>query len=254
MGVLAAGEKGVEVFGENGEVAFGVVDAGVVVVGHRHDEENPDLGTLGGEGEAIDEGVVGIVVRAQEEAPLGATAGNHVVGTRQNLAWEAHAKVSVRRQEKLLENYLRLYLRSSVGDQGIENYLRLGTNMGPTWHPAEPGVGGSCQGIGQAAGEVARKLPSVGDQGRKKDLRLGPRRAPNRTVSEYPAPHQMLARAPNHLLSGQKYQYGSCGWPTTGQAPGRPLGLVLLLRFFRREIFFHLAKGVGAHHAGQLAV
>jgi hypothetical protein len=93
MGVLAAGKQGVEVLEEAGEVAVGVVDACVIVVGHGDDEEDFDLGAPCGEGEAIDEGVVGVVIRSQEEAPLGTAAGDHVVGPWEYLAWKAHARV-----------------------------------------------------------------------------------------------------------------------------------------------------------------
>ena len=89
-------------FGKDGEVALGVVQPSVVVVGHSHDEEDFDLGSLCGEGEAIDKGVVGVVVGTQEETPLGTTARNHVVGTRKHLAWKTHAGLSVRVPEKLL--------------------------------------------------------------------------------------------------------------------------------------------------------
>jgi hypothetical protein len=91
VGVLAAGEKTMKTFGEDGKVSFWVVDAGVVVIGHRDGECDLDLGALGGHGEAVDECVVGVVVGAEEESPLGAAAGNHVVTTGHDLARECHA-------------------------------------------------------------------------------------------------------------------------------------------------------------------
>ena len=91
VGVLAAGEKAMKTLGEDGEIAIRVVDAGVVVIGHRDGERDLDLGALGGHGEAVDECVVGVVVGAEEESPLGAAAGNHVVTTGHDLAREGHA-------------------------------------------------------------------------------------------------------------------------------------------------------------------
>ena len=63
----------------------------MVVIRHGDGERNLDLGLLGGHGEAVDEGVVGVVVWAQEEAPLGAAAGYHVVAAGHDLARECHA-------------------------------------------------------------------------------------------------------------------------------------------------------------------
>ena len=59
---MTAGEQRVEMLGENREVAVGVVDASVIVVGHGNDEEDIDLGAPGGKREAVSEGVVGFVV------------------------------------------------------------------------------------------------------------------------------------------------------------------------------------------------
>ncbi len=43
VGVLAAGEQAVEVLGEDREVALGIVDPGMRVVGHGLGEEDLDL-------------------------------------------------------------------------------------------------------------------------------------------------------------------------------------------------------------------
>jgi hypothetical protein len=83
----------VEVFGEYGEVAFRVADAGVVVVRHRDGKRDINLGPLGGEAEAVKEGVVGFVVGAEEEAPLGAATSYHVVAVRENLPRKGHVWV-----------------------------------------------------------------------------------------------------------------------------------------------------------------
>ena len=64
VGVLTPGEKAMKVLGEDGEIAVWVVDAGLVVVRHRDGERNLDFRASGGQGEAVDEGVVGVVVGA----------------------------------------------------------------------------------------------------------------------------------------------------------------------------------------------
>jgi len=46
---------------------------------------------LAGQCEAVDEGVGGVVVWAQEVAPLGAASGYHVVTAGHDLARECHA-------------------------------------------------------------------------------------------------------------------------------------------------------------------
>ena len=81
--------------GKDWEIAVRVVHAGVVVVGHRDDKEEVDLGATGGETETVGEGIVGFRVGTQEEASLGTTAGDHVIATGQDLAWEGHAGLSV---------------------------------------------------------------------------------------------------------------------------------------------------------------
>jgi len=101
MGVLAAGEEPVEMLGEDGEVAVGVVDACVVVVRHCDRKYDLYLRAIGGQGQAVDEGVVGVFVGAQEEAPLGTAAGDHVVATGNDLAREGHAWVLGNGSKKL---------------------------------------------------------------------------------------------------------------------------------------------------------
>jgi len=64
VSVLAAGEKSVEMLGEDREIAVRVVDACVVMVGHRDGEGNLDVRAFGGQGEAVDEGVVGVLIGA----------------------------------------------------------------------------------------------------------------------------------------------------------------------------------------------
>src|ERR1039457_3593684 len=79
VGVLAASEESVKVFRENRKVAVGVVDASVVMVRHRDGKRDLHFRTLGSQGQAVDEGVVGAFIGAQKEAPLGTAARNHVV-------------------------------------------------------------------------------------------------------------------------------------------------------------------------------
>jgi hypothetical protein len=55
---------------EDGKIAVQVVDAGVVMIRHGSRECDLDICAHGGQREAIDEGVVGVVVGAQEEAAL----------------------------------------------------------------------------------------------------------------------------------------------------------------------------------------
>ena len=77
--------------GEDREVAVRVVDAGVVMIRHGSGECDLHIRAHGGQRKAIDEGVVGIVVGAQEEAALGAAASDQVVITGHDLAGECHA-------------------------------------------------------------------------------------------------------------------------------------------------------------------
>jgi hypothetical protein len=70
VSVLTTGEQAVKMLGEDGEIAIRVVDAGVVVIRHSDGKCDLDLRVHGGQSEAIDEGVVGVVVGAQEEATL----------------------------------------------------------------------------------------------------------------------------------------------------------------------------------------
>jgi hypothetical protein len=91
VGVLTARKKPVEMLGEDGEVAVGVVDAGVVMVRHRGGKCDLDFRADGGQDETIGEGIIRIFVGAKEEAPLGTSAGDHVVTTWHDLARESHA-------------------------------------------------------------------------------------------------------------------------------------------------------------------
>ena len=57
-GVLAFGKQLVKVLEECRIAAVRVLDAGVVVVAHRRSEDDANAVALGGDGEAIDEGIV----------------------------------------------------------------------------------------------------------------------------------------------------------------------------------------------------
>ena len=107
VGVLAAGKQTVEILGEDGEVAVRVVDASVVVVRHCDGERDLYLRVLGRQGQAVDEGVVGVLVGAQEEAPLGTATGDHVVTAGHDLAGDSHAWVLGNRRRSCMEEYPR---------------------------------------------------------------------------------------------------------------------------------------------------
>jgi hypothetical protein len=70
MSVLTAGEQSMKMFGEDGVIPVRVVDAGVVMIRHGSGECDLDIRAHGGQRKAIDEGVVGVVVGAQEETAL----------------------------------------------------------------------------------------------------------------------------------------------------------------------------------------
>ena len=91
MRVLTAGEQPVKMLGEDGEVTVRVVDAGVVMVGHCDGKCDLDSRAFGGQPKAVDECAIDVVIGSQEEAPLGTTAGDHVVTTRYALARKYHA-------------------------------------------------------------------------------------------------------------------------------------------------------------------
>jgi hypothetical protein len=65
----------------------------VPMVGHGAEANKADPGLACGEGQAIDEGVVGFSVGPHEESALGAVSGDQVATTRDDGAREAHAQV-----------------------------------------------------------------------------------------------------------------------------------------------------------------
>src|SRR5438876_5552393 len=73
-GVLVFCNKLVEMGKEVGQLALDINDAGVMVIGHRGGEDDPDPVLFGGDSEAIDESVVRVGVGAQEEPPLRTTS------------------------------------------------------------------------------------------------------------------------------------------------------------------------------------
>src|SRR4051812_14111171 len=60
--ILALGEELVEMFDERWIVAVGIVDTGVMMVAHRHREQHFDPASGGGNRQAVNEGVVRLVV------------------------------------------------------------------------------------------------------------------------------------------------------------------------------------------------
>jgi hypothetical protein len=107
VGILATGEKPVEMLGEDWKIAGRVVDTGMVMVGHGDAECDLHLGAHGGQREAIDEGIVCVFVWAKKEAPLRTTARNHIITTGHNLARESHAR-DFGNAEKKLRNKMPL--------------------------------------------------------------------------------------------------------------------------------------------------
>ena len=65
--------------------------AGVMMIGHCDGKCDLDIRAFGDQSKAVDEGVVGVVIGAQKGAPLGTTAGDHVVTTGHDLARERHS-------------------------------------------------------------------------------------------------------------------------------------------------------------------
>jgi hypothetical protein len=76
----------VEEFEEGGVVAVGILDSGVTVVAHGHGEQDAHAGPLRSERQAVDEGVVGLTVRAHQELALGAATGDQVGPSGDDLA------------------------------------------------------------------------------------------------------------------------------------------------------------------------
>jgi len=85
-GILTFGEQLMKVFEERRVVAVRVLDARMVMVAHGRGEDDANPVPLGCDGEAIDEGVVGLVVRAHEKLPLCAAASDHVGPTGKDFA------------------------------------------------------------------------------------------------------------------------------------------------------------------------
>src|SRR5438045_6995438 len=78
-----------------------VDDTGMVMIRHSAREDDPDAVLLCGHSESIDEGVVGLRVRAEEEPPLGATTRDHVSLTGNDSSRKRHFASSALRQETL---------------------------------------------------------------------------------------------------------------------------------------------------------
>jgi hypothetical protein len=103
-GVHALREELVEVLDEIRVGTECVVDSRVVVIGFRSREDCANAGALDRDGHAVDEGVVGGLIRSEEELPLGAATGDHVGASRQDFTWERHADLSASAPESCLEN------------------------------------------------------------------------------------------------------------------------------------------------------
>jgi hypothetical protein len=71
-----------------------IADDGVVVVAGGANEEDADVALPRSQRHAVDEGVVGLAVWAQEEAAFGAPAGNEVAATVDDGARQGHAGMS----------------------------------------------------------------------------------------------------------------------------------------------------------------
>ena len=95
-GVLTFGEQLMKVLEERRVVAVRVLDAGMVMVAHGRSEDDADPVALGGDGQAIDKGVVGFAVRPHEKLPLRTAARDHVRPTWKDFARNRHAWLSER--------------------------------------------------------------------------------------------------------------------------------------------------------------
>jgi hypothetical protein len=100
--------------------------------------------------EAVGEGVVGVVVGAQEEAPLGTATGNHVVTTGHDLAREGYAWVLGKAERKLREKYHRRGIVGGCGEVTARDGGMEGGNAGPF-------LDGVDQICGSRIGEGGRK-------------------------------------------------------------------------------------------------
>ena len=93
-GVLTFGEQLMKVFEERRVVAVRVLDAPMVMVAQGRGENDADPVSMGCDGQAVDEGVVGLAVWPHEKLPLRTAASNHVRPTRKDFARNRHGWLS----------------------------------------------------------------------------------------------------------------------------------------------------------------
>ena len=91
-GVMVFGEEAMEFSGKRDDVVFGVVDTGVVMVAHGDGPQDLDAGFLGGNSQAIEEGLIGSLGGAQEELTLGATTAEEPNAALGNVARLGHER------------------------------------------------------------------------------------------------------------------------------------------------------------------
>ena len=70
-GIVVLGQEAVKFSGKGHDTVFGVVDAGMVVIAHGDGPQDPDTGFLCGNGQTIEEGLIGLFGGPQEELSLG---------------------------------------------------------------------------------------------------------------------------------------------------------------------------------------
>src|SRR5262245_55151058 len=90
------GDELVEVLEELGQAAFGVNENRVMVVGVDDKRNDLHTGSFSSDGQAIDEGVVGLAIGSQQKLPLGTTTCDQVAAARNDLTRRRHILVSLR--------------------------------------------------------------------------------------------------------------------------------------------------------------
>ena len=93
-GILTFGEQLMKVFEERRVVAVRVLDACMMMVAHGRGEDDADPVSMGGDSQAVDEGVVGLAVWPHEKLPLRTAARDHVRPTRKDFARNRHGWLS----------------------------------------------------------------------------------------------------------------------------------------------------------------
>src|SRR5438552_15169604 len=100
------------------QLTLHVDDTCMVMIRHSAREDDPDAVLLRGHSEAIDEGVVGFGVRAEEEPPLRATTRDHVGLTRNDGSRKRHFASSAQGKTRCEESTLVWFVAGVVRPSG----------------------------------------------------------------------------------------------------------------------------------------